>query len=35
VADSDDIYIVDATWYDVLERLVLEPPYPPEEEEED
>ncbi len=35
VSDSNDIYIVDATWYDVLERLVLEPPYPPEEEEQE
>ena len=34
VADSTDVYIVDASWYDVLERIVLEPPYPPEEEEE-
>lgn len=32
-ADSSDVYVVDATWYDVLERIVLEPPYPPEEEE--
>ena len=35
LADSDNIYIVDATWYDVLERLVLVPPYPPIEEEEE
>jgi len=28
---SNDIYTVDYTWYDVLERLVLEPPYPPSE----
>ena len=35
VADSNDIYIVDATWYNVLERLVLDPPYPPIEEDEE
>ena len=35
VADSSDVYIVDATWYDVLERIVLDPPYPPVEEEAD
>jgi len=28
LADSTDVYTVDYTWYDVLERLVLEPPYP-------
>jgi len=33
LADSTSVYIVDASWYEVLERLVLEPPYPPEEEE--
>jgi len=33
LADSTDVYTVDYTWYDVLERLVLEPPYPPPEEE--
>ena len=27
---STEIATVDYTWYDVLERLVLEPPYPPE-----
>jgi len=32
--DSNKIYTVDTTWYEVLERLVLEPPYPPEEPEE-
>ena len=26
---SEDVYTVDYTWYDVLERLVTEPPYPP------
>ena len=26
--DSETIYTVDHTWYDVLERLVLDPPYP-------
>ena len=35
LAGSDNVYIVDATWYQVLERIVLEPPYPPEEEEEE
>lgn len=33
LADSDDVYTVDGTWYNVLERIVTEPPYPPEEEE--
>jgi len=33
LADSNDIYIIDASWYDVIERLVLEPPYTPEEED--
>ena len=33
LADSNDIYVIDGIWYEVLERLVLEPPYPPEEEE--
>ena len=33
LAASDDVYTVDATWYDVLERIVTEPPYPPEEDE--
>jgi hypothetical protein len=32
-AYSNDVYTVDYTWYDVLERLVLEPPYPPSESE--
>ena len=31
--DSNDVYTVDFTWYGVLERLVLEPPYAPPEEE--
>jgi len=26
--DSASVYTVDATWYTVLERLVVEPPYP-------
>jgi len=30
---SNDVYTVDYTWYDVLERLVTEPPYPPPEED--
>ncbi len=34
LADSDDVYTVDGTWYEVLERIVTEPPYPPEEEDE-
>ena len=33
LANSTDVYTVDHTWYDVLERLVLEPPYLPPEEE--
>jgi hypothetical protein len=33
LADSNDIYIIDGIWYGVLERLLLEPPYPSEEEE--
>ncbi len=28
VTDTTDVYSVDSTWYDVLERLVLEPPIP-------
>jgi hypothetical protein len=27
LVDSRDVYTVDYTWYDVLERLVTEPPY--------
>jgi hypothetical protein len=34
LVESSDIYTVDYSWYDVLERLVLEPPYPKPEEEE-
>ncbi len=26
---SNNVYLVDYSWYDVLERLVKEPPYPP------
>ena len=33
LADSNDIYTIDYSWQYVVERLVLEPPYPPEEEE--
>jgi len=33
LADSKDVYTVDYSWYDVFERLVLEPPYPPPEED--
>ncbi len=33
LVDSRDVYSVHYTWYDVLERLVLEPPYPDPEEE--
>jgi hypothetical protein len=33
IAELNDIYTVDYTWYDVLEQLVLEPPYPPSEPE--
>jgi len=32
LSDSRDVYTVDHTWYRVLERLVLEPPYPEPEE---
>ncbi len=28
LADSRDVYTVDSSWYVVLERLVLDPPYP-------
>ncbi len=31
--DSNDVYTVDYIWYNVLEGLVLDPPYPPPEEE--
>lgn len=34
LVESNDVYTVDYSWYDVLERLVLEPPYPVPEEEE-
>ena len=33
LADSKDVYTVDYTWYNVFERLVLDPPYPKAEEE--
>ncbi len=29
LAGAKDVYTVDATWCDVLERLVRDPPYPP------
>ncbi len=28
LVDSREVFTVDATWYNVLERLVLDPPYP-------
>ena len=28
LADSREVFTVDSTWYDVLERLLLDPPYP-------
>jgi hypothetical protein len=28
LADSRSVYTVDFTWFNVLERLVLDPPYP-------
>ena len=31
---SDTVYTVDYTWHDVLERLVLDPPYPSTEEKQ-
>ena len=31
--DSNDVALVDYTWYEVLERLVMEPPYAPPEED--
>lgn len=34
-SDSSNVYIIDAIWYQVLERIVMEPPYPPEDEESD
>lgn len=33
-AGAGDVYTVDYTWYDVLARLVTEPPYAPAAEEE-
>ncbi len=33
LVNSTDVATVGYTWYDVLERLVLEPPYPPPEED--
>ena len=34
VADSRDVYTVYHGWYETMARLVTDPPYPPEEEEE-
>lgn len=31
VAGTRDVYTIDYSWYEVLERLVTEPPYPAEE----
>ena len=33
LAESNDVYIIDGLWYEVLERLVTDPPYVTEEEE--
>lgn len=33
LVESNDVYTVYGVWYEVIERLVLEPPYPPEEED--
>ncbi len=33
LANPTAVFTVDYTWYDVLERLVKEPPYPPPEED--
>jgi hypothetical protein len=33
LAESNNVYTIVSDWYDVLKRLVTEPPYPPEEEE--
>ena len=32
LAEVSDVYTVDYTWYDVLERLILDPPYPQAED---
>jgi len=29
LVDSREVFTVDSSWYDVLSRLVLDPPYPP------
>ena len=34
LAESGNVYTVDVSWHDVLERLVTDPPYPPPPEEE-
>ncbi len=33
LAESNDVYIIHVDWYDVIERLVTDPPYETEEEE--
>lgn len=33
VSDSRNLYSVDASWFHVLARIVLDPPYPPPEED--
>ena len=33
LAESNNVYTINDAWYKVLERLVLDPPYPSEEEE--
>ncbi|UCB43835.1 MAG: DUF4340 domain-containing protein [Dehalococcoidales bacterium] len=33
LAESNNVYAINSSWYEVLERLVLEPPYPSEDEE--
>ena len=33
LAESNNVYTIVREWYDVLEDIVLDPPYPPEEEE--
>ncbi len=33
VSDSRNLYSVDASWFEVLARIVIDPPYPPTEED--
>ena len=33
LAESNDVYTINSDWYKVFENLVLDPPYPPTEEE--